>query len=215
VLSVLSHYVDEERSDALSTPIRLKTVAPSQIGQISDGTKPFEFKISEKGCAKYPITIKWRPTAPMPDSNATPAGLMLETNPNSHIVVTDLPPMVDPPRTSVNGDVEQWRDAVLTIRASPTATGSKGKKRARDEEDDAHTTSPRSPRHARIATKRTELDVQVHPNPDVPAPLRRSMRLQTRNNSSAKGKAKAMEEDNSRAGEPKSRARSRKAAKRG
>src|ERR1700728_2686179 len=107
-----SHYVNGKKSDDPSKPIRYITVNASKIEHMSDGTKPFEFKISEKGCVRYPMTIKFHPTAPMPDTQTIPAGMSLEVNPSSHIIVSELPPVIDPPRTSVNGDVTQWRDAV-------------------------------------------------------------------------------------------------------
>jgi len=216
LLSISSHYVDEEPSNVHPRPIPMRIVNPSNTKQISDGTKPFEYKIQEKGCAKYPITIEWHPTAPMPGTDAIPAGLRFEVNSSSHIVVSDLPPVVDPPRTAVNEDVAQWRDGVPNASAATTMPWSKGKKRARSEIMEDYVESPQRSRRARVTIKNSEL-VQNNPNPDVPAPLRRSARLTAENKNriaKAKGKIQATEESNSSARGSKSRARLRTAAKR-
>ena len=219
VLPVPPNYDHEELPDTFSKSIHKRIDDPSNIERISDGTKSFEYKIREKGYAKYPITIKWRPTAPLPNADAIPAGLRFEVNPSNHIVVSDSPPMVDPPRTPANGDVALWRNGVPSTLPPTTVMSSKGKKRARHEtiEEDADN-PPRTSRRARVSIKNSELDVQNNPKPDIPAPLRRSLRLKTGHKSkvvSAKEKAKGTEEGNGSVGVSRSRTRSRAAAKRG
>src|ERR1700691_5924674 len=193
-----SHYVNGEKSEGPSKPVRHITVNSSKIERMSDDTKPFEFKISEKGCIRYPMTIKFHPTAPMPDTQAIPAGMSLEVNPGDHIIISELPPLIDPLRTSVNGEVTQWLDAVPAAPAPLVETSSKGKKRARDEDVDREADiCPRSPRRAPIATKSLELDVQGSPKSEVPETLRRSTRMKAGKNPrprSGKGKAKMTEE---------------------
>jgi hypothetical protein len=140
----------------------------------------------------------------MPDTDVVPAGLRVEVNPDTHIVVSDLPPLVDPPRTSVNEDVVQWRDDILLV---PEPTIAKGKKRARDgEEEDGTGTRFRRPRRVGAATQ----------EPDVPAPLRRSVRLKIGNKVKTAGagrKSMMAEEGNDNAGGSTPRARSRMSAK--
>jgi hypothetical protein len=218
LLSIPSHYVNEELSNVHPRPIPVGMVNPSNIRQIPDSTKPIEYKIQDKGSAKYPITIKWRPTAPMPGTDAIPAGVRFDVNSSGHIVVSDLPPVIDPPRTSVNGIVAQWRDGVPSASAPTTIPWSKGEKRARNEitEDDV-ASPPRRSRRARVTIKNSELDALNNPNPDVLAPLRRSTRLTAANKNriaKVKGKIQATEEGNSNARGWKSRARLRTAAKR-
>jgi len=136
----------------------------------------------------------------MPNSDEIPAGLRLELKPNGLIAQSDLPPLLNAPRTSVDENVTQWRDDVPTIPAR-----SKGKKRARDEdiEDEAEVSSRNHPR--RTTPK------------GIPAPVRRSERLKTGNKIntvSAKGKTKVLEKGDHGAGGSKYRAHLRTPAKR-
>jgi len=192
-----AHYVNGEKSGDASNPVRHRTVDSSKIEVISDGTKPFEFKISEKGCVLYPITIKWHPTAAMPDTQGIPAGMMLEIDPSSPIVVSELPHIVRPSRTSVNGDVTQWLGGVPAAPAPMIL--SKGKKRARDEDlDHEADIRPTRTRRVRIVTNNPDLDDQGSTTDhEVPPPLRRSTRIMTHKNAqdgSNIGKTKMKEE---------------------
>lgn len=190
---MLSHYVNDEGLDALSTPIPHRTIHPNKSVSISDATKPFEFRINEQGCARYPITIKWRPTAPMPDTDAIPNGLRVEVNSNNHILVSDLPPLGDASRTSVNEDVTQWLGHVPFNPAATVPVSLKGKKRSRDGEEysvaEAH-----SRRRVRVAFQDPALEAPRNPEPDIPAPLRRSVRLKTGKMTNMNRKAKTVEE---------------------
>jgi hypothetical protein len=212
--SVLSHFVNDERLDTLSTPIPHRIVHPNKTASISDGTKPFEFRINEQGCVRYPITIKWRPTAPMPDTDVIPSGLRVEVNSNNHILVSDLPPLVDPPRTSVNEDVTQWLDHVPVNPVATIPASSKGKKHSRDGEEDGVAEGHYRRRRVRVASQNPALEVPGSLEPDIPAPLRRSVRLKAGKITNTKRKAWVVEESADGAGGSKLRARSRTSTKR-
>lgn len=215
--SVLSHSVNGEPSNAFPELLHYKTVDLNHIKPPLDGTKAFELRVTDEGRSHYPITIKWHPTAPTPDTDAIPAGLKFDINPDGRIVRSDLPPLVDAPRTSVDRDVTHWRDSVSTIHSPKTTALSKGKKRAREEDvEDGAYIPQRKSRHARI-TKNPELDAQGDLRPDIPRPVRRSARLKAGDRNKiaiAKGKTKATEEGNSSAGGPKARRRLRMPVKR-
>ena len=210
VHSMRSHYVNGEKSESPSKPVSHRIVESGKIPHIPDDSKPFEFKVSEIGCALYPITIKWHPTAPMPDTQAIPAGMRLEVNPNSHIVISDLPPLIDPPRTSVDSNITQWLDRVTPAPEPTTGSPSKGKKRAREEDVDPDPDSrPRNPHRVRTAIKNLELDAL---GIQKPTPLRRSMRIKTGKNAkagSAHERPQVVEESDTNARASKSRGRSR------
>lgn len=140
---------------------------------------PFECFVTERGQLQAPVEITWHPTGFVDDTGNVPIGLRWQFRPGGHVIFSDIPQTVETLRTSFDGDLSDWRDNVPTVSSPQKLTAaplSKGKKRAREDDEVAIVDYKRGGSSKSGGRMDAAAVFKTAPAPNPPAPKKRARR---------------------------------------